>query len=344
MLNIDVGVFAYNEENNIKKIIEAINSQDIFNYKTEISVNVFILANGCTDNTVEIAKSLITNEALVNFELINFDIGGKSRTWNRFVHEFSRTDADHLIFCDSDIWFTNNSIFRRLVEHINNNPMLSAVSSRPIKDLTIAKDNLTLSNKAIAASGDGLNNWKKSICGQLYILKAMVARTIYLPIGLPVEDGYVRAMITTENMTKNEDLSKISGDENIFHLYRSERTIKALINHQTRIVIGSAINYQIFNELRRLNLFHNEMLVYTKSLSENEYWLTKLIQTKLPSRYYGWVPWHFLVKRLKYSFSHSQNILKPKKIFILILGFGFDLIVFVKAQYKMLRGNGVGYW
>ncbi|WP_439503616.1 glycosyltransferase [Methylophaga sp.] len=341
MLNIDIGVFAYNEENNIKQIIESILKQDLFS-SDSYSVKLYILANGCNDNTVKIATSLI-NE-FRSFEIIELPIGGKSRTWNRFVHEISRKSSDQLIFCDSDIFFTKQTILKDLCEKLNNKLSLKAVSSRPVKDLTRMNHKLSFTDRLIASSADGLNNWQTSICGQLYALKTDTARSIYLPIGLPVEDGYVRAMIVTDDMTSSENLSKISGDEDIYHLYKSERTIKNLINHQSRIVIGSAINYIVFEELRQKKFTKKEMIEFTKSISENENWLEELIKLKLPSKKYGWVPWHFLTKRFNYVILSPRRLLKPKKIILLILGVGFDLIVFIKAQYKMARGIGAGHW
>ncbi|WP_417550267.1 glycosyltransferase [Methylophaga sp.] len=341
MLKVDIGIFAHNEEKNIRQIIETVKQQDIF-YSEQYSVKVFILANGCKDNTIKFAQPLVDETS--KFEIVDLPISGKSRTWNRFVHELSSKDADQLIFCDSDIWFTKKNVLRDLSEGLNKNAMLSAMSSRPIKDLVLAQNRQSITDKTIASSGDSFNNWKKSICGQLYALTSSTARSIYLPIGLPVEDGYVRAMILTENMTSSENLSKISGDEDIFHLYQSERTIKNLINHQTRIVIGSAINYIVFEELRQKNFTKKEMIEFTKSISENESWLGKLITLKLPSKKYGWVPWHFLIKRFKYVTSDRRKLLKPKKLILLILGVCFDLIVFIKAQYKMAKGSGAGYW
>lgn len=341
MIEIDIGVFAYNEEHNIKRIIEAIQKQDVFSSEN-YSVKVYILANGCTDNTVQIASRLIEkSQSQQHFEVIDLKVGGKSRTWNRFVHEFSRGSADQLIFCDSDIWFTKNTIFSSLSRELSSNTNLSAMSSRPIKDLTLTKDILSFKDRLIASSGDGLNNWKTSICGQLYILKSFVARHIYLPLGLPVEDGYLRAMLLTNNMTEHESPLKISGNEDIFHIYHSERTIFALINHQTRIVIGSSINFLIFNELRKKNYNFSEMIELSKQNSQNEAWLPELVSSKLPTLKYGWIPWHFLFKRINYA---KINLASPKRLIMLSLGVGFDLVVYILAQYKMSRGKGVGHW
>ena len=76
----------------------------------------------------------------------------------------------------------------------------------------------------IAAGGDGLTDYRKSICGQLFILRADMARRIGLPAGLPVEDGFFRAMIVTDLLSGPERLDVLDGDPGVFHVYESIRT------------------------------------------------------------------------------------------------------------------------
>jgi hypothetical protein len=340
MLKIDIAIFAHNEEQNINKIIEQISFQNILSIN-EYSINVTILANGCTDNTVELAHETILNLGLEHqIEVVDLSKGGKSRTWNYFVHSFARQDSDIFIFCDSDIWFLENDVLKNLCDFLISNELI-AVSSKPVKDISVNNANLSFIEKLIASSGGGLNKWQTSICGQLYALNAEFARTLFLPLGLPVEDGFVRAMVATNNMTSDEDLSKLSGHESIYHLYRSERTLSALIRHQVRIVIGSAINAVIYEELRDIALIEKSEVL--SRVSVDEHWLKNLINSKLPSIKYGWVPWSFLFKRVKFFFTQKTKF-SFKKLLVLLVGFCFDAIVFIFAQLQMARGKGVGYW
>jgi glycosyltransferase involved in cell wall biosynthesis len=340
MLKIDIAIFAHNEEQNIVKIIEQISLQNIL-YINEYSINVTILANGCTDNTVEVAIETVINLGLEQqVSVVDLPKGGKSRTWNYFVHTSARLDADILVFCDSDIWFVENDVLKKLCDYLFSNELI-AVSSKPVKDITLNNENLSFIEKFIASSGGGLNKWQTSICGQLYALKAEFAKSLFLPLGLPVEDGFVRAMVATNNMTSDEDLSKLSGLESIYHVYRSERTIRHLIRHQVRIVIGSAINTVIYDELRNISKFDKKEVL--SRVSVDEHWLKNLVSSKLPSIKYGWVPWSFLFKRVRFFFSQKTKF-SFKKLLVLFAGFCFDAVVFVLAQLQMARGKGVGYW
>lgn len=342
MIQVDIGVFVYNEEKNISRILQEILKQNILDDK-RFSVSIYLLANGCSDNSVPIAIKEIEKFKLDEFiQVVNFEEGGKSRTWNKFVHQISRKDVDYLIFADCDIYFTQTNILKSLCEKLVSNSILQAASSRPVKDLALTEQPLSLIDRIILASSGGLNDWRRSICGQLYITRADVAKNIYMPIGLPVEDGYMRAMIVTDGFKSEADLTKIEGDENIFHIYESERTITALIKHQSRIVIGSAINAIIYKHINSFQTSEKQNIL--NKASQDELWLQNLIRRELPTWPHGWIPFSFLTKRLSRAVEEPTLFNTPKKIVMLLLGLMFDTVVYFLSQYKMIRGSGAGYW
>jgi hypothetical protein len=166
------------------------------------------------------------------------------------------------------------------------------------------------------------------------------ARTFHLPVGLPVEDGFLRAMVLTDTLTAEEDFRRIDGLEEIFHTYPSERRVSDLLRHQTRIVIGSAINSACFEEIRSLPPERRQ-----KAMSQiDDHWLSEVIRKRLPRWTSGYVPFHFAIKRVQHALSRPRDLLNPKRILVLTAGFGFDLIVYLRAQLSMARGIGVGHW
>jgi hypothetical protein len=72
--------------------------------------------------------------------------------------------------------------------------------------------------------------------------------------------------------------------------------------------------------------------------------LVRAIRARLPGWPFGFVPLHFLTKRLQRLWSHPRDFLRPKRVFLAVMGFGFDAIVYVLAQYRMARGTGAGHW
>jgi glycosyltransferase involved in cell wall biosynthesis len=340
---VDIGVFAHNEARCIVKVLEGLLRQET----TDLDLRILVLANGCKDNTAALAQAFVQDQAksekadTARIDVVDLAEGGKSRTWNRFVHDLSRPDADVLIFSDADIELPQADSMVELVKGLQHNPHLHAFNSHPIKDIVYRPDNLSTMDKAIAMGSETLNDWKTAICGSLYAMPAAKARALHLPIGLAVEDGFLRAMILTDGMTEDEDFAKIDGGD-VFHVFASERTVPALIRHQVRIVIGSAVNAAAFTTLHKLPS-HQRHAELAKA-AKDERWLHEVIRAQLPEWPSGWIPLHFLTKRIGFIAQEPKKLLRPKQLFVLLLGFGFDLVVYVLAQIKMARGTGAGHW
>lgn len=341
MTRVDIGVFAHNEAKGIVRMLQGLVAQDY----TGMDARILILANGCKDDTAALARAFADGPdnptRNVKIEVVDLAQGGKSRTWNKYVHELSRSDADVLVFSDADIYLPAPDSILRLVQRLQANPELHAFNSHPVKDIVYNPENLSPMDKVIALGSETLNDWKKAICGSLYAMPAARVRVLHMPIGLAVEDGFIRAMILTDALTMDEDFSRIDGDD-VFHVFASERSILALIKHQTRIVIGSAVNNAIFGAMREAPAEQRHAML-ARAASEED-WLPNVIRSRLPRWPYGWIPTHYLTKRIGFIAQQPRNLVRPKKILTMVLGFGFDLIVYVNAQIKMARGTGAGHW
>lgn len=342
---LDIGIFAYNEQARIKDTINDLAKQNIFG-RDDISPRIHLLANGCTDATVSEAHKAVAElppEVAKAFNLLDLDIKGKSRTWNHFVHSIARDDAEFLLFLDGDIRIPDADHVAKMLELIQSSEHKHVVNSRPLKDISLNTGNLNFFEKTILAFSGSLSNYKTSICGQMYLARRPALSAIYMPAGLPVEDGFLRAMVLTDLLTQPEDLRRIDGDENIAHTYESIRTLGELVDHQTRIVIGSAVNATLFRYLREHCGTVEKAKAELRSSADDAAWLEARLDEALPKAPYGYVPYSFLTKRIKNMFDGEQ---KPslKLLVRATLGFQFDLIVYLVASYKMARGNGAGYW
>jgi hypothetical protein len=170
-------------------------------------------------------------------------------------------------------------------------------------------------------------------------MPAARARRFHLPVGLPVEDGFLRAMVLTDALTGPEDFSRIDGLEGLAHIYESERSIGRLIRHQERIVIGSAINAAAFAALR--DLPPEDRADELATAARDDGWLPSVIAARLQAAPGGYVPLHFLTKRLTRAFTRP---LQARRLAVALPGFAFDLIVYLRAQYRMAKGAGAGFW
>jgi hypothetical protein len=327
MRRVDLGIFAHDEAAGIAAMVAAARSQARACAAQGVDLRVLVLANGCRDETAALAGA-------AGAEVADLPEGGKSRTWNRFVHDLSRPEAEALVFADADIAWTEPDALARLIGGLLARPGLWVLNSQPVKDLALQGASGLVPRLALRAAG-GLDDWKTAICGQLYAMPAARARAFHLPAGLPVEDGFLRAMVLTDTLSRPEDLGRIDGAEGVFHVYGSETTLRGLIRHQERIVIGSAINFCLFAHLRGLDQAARAQAL--RAAAAEEGWLRGVLRQNLPRAPFGYVPFHFLVKRLT----------RPgalRRFGVTFLGFGFDAIVYMGAQIRMARGAGAGFW
>lgn len=94
-----VAVFAHNEEASIIPCLQSLGG---------IALDIFVLANGCTDNTVDIVKAY--SHAHPNVTLIEIAAGDKSNAWNLFVHEYALKHSDVYFFIDGDVRADQNAL------------------------------------------------------------------------------------------------------------------------------------------------------------------------------------------------------------------------------------------
>jgi hypothetical protein len=331
-LRVDIGLFAQNEAAGIADMMAHLAGQDVF--AAGLDVQVHVLCNGCTDDTVPRARVA----APAGFRVHDLPEAGKSRTWNRFVHHVARRDADVLVFCDTGIRWPDAGAVGRLVEGMLARPDLHVLNSQPVKDIAVAGPK-GLAERLIVASAGGLDDWRRAICGQFYAMPGPAARRYILPIGLPVEDGFLHAMVVTDRFTAADDNTLIDGLEGAWHIYPSERTVGGLIRHQTRLVVGSAINAAVFRHLKAEGFERIARELSRAAADEN--WLPSVLRLRLPRLPYAYVPLHFAFKRLGRRMQ-GQGILR--RTGLKMLGLAFDLIVYLNAQVKMARGVGAGHW
>ncbi|WP_322964461.1 glycosyltransferase [Sphingomonas fuzhouensis] len=344
MTTIDIGIFAHNEEAGIGAMLGDLARQTILR-DDRFSVRVFVLANGCRDGTAAAAQGAVAafpDPAMV--AVLDLAEGGKSRTWNRFVHDFARPDADLLAFLDADIGLPQEDVLARLVAFLEAHPGVDATSSQPVKDIDYHPVPLGFVERLISAGGGSMGNLRTSICGQLYVMRGAVARGLRVPIGLPVEDGFIRHALITGRFADPIRYDRIDQPDGVIHLYESERKLGSLIRHQIRIVVGGAINAAVFGYIIPLRAREGEAALAGQldQAARDPQWLPALLRRELPRGRFGWVPWPFLTDRTTFFLRNGPHT--PRKALMAFLGLGFDSIAFVAAQLRLARGKGAGFW
>jgi glycosyltransferase involved in cell wall biosynthesis len=81
-------IFAHNEASNIIRCLESVLSQS-----DEASFPIYVLANGCTDNTAQVVKSMTLEHPSIQLIVINKP--DKANAWNQYTHHIA-PESDYL--------------------------------------------------------------------------------------------------------------------------------------------------------------------------------------------------------------------------------------------------------
>lgn len=131
-VTVSVGIPAYNEEQNISTIIKTILRQKEINFVLE---NIYIVCDGCTDNTVEIVSKLSRNNPKI--KLTNRNIrSGKVGALNK-IYEINK--SDYILTVDADLAFAKDDDIDEMIKVITSDRNLNFVGPRhiPVKPKSI---------------------------------------------------------------------------------------------------------------------------------------------------------------------------------------------------------------
>jgi glycosyltransferase involved in cell wall biosynthesis len=183
-MKYNVVMFAYNEEKNITSSISS-----VFESVDESLNKFYLIANGCTDNTVEVAKA--ARESL-GFERLHIEVvslGDKCNAWNKYMHELADDVHTHF-FVDADVNFSRNC-FPKLNEQLISTPDHTVA----IAGLPLTGRNLTFYRELVLE--------RSCFFGNLYGVKNSFVKRIReanfrLPIGLNWIDSFLTKAVNTD--------------------------------------------------------------------------------------------------------------------------------------------------
>jgi poly-beta-1,6-N-acetyl-D-glucosamine synthase len=95
MIRCTVGVMAYNEENNIVQVLQALLNQRLCDNHI---VEIIVIASGCTDRTVELAQAVACQHPIVKVE-VQARRAGKAAAINRLI---SLAQAEVIVLVGAD--------------------------------------------------------------------------------------------------------------------------------------------------------------------------------------------------------------------------------------------------
>ncbi|NRA72386.1 MAG: glycosyltransferase [Gammaproteobacteria bacterium] len=167
-------IFAYNEKVNIISCIKSV--------QRECDDNIYVLINGCSDNTQQIVEDYAREYN--NVKPVVIAVGDKSNAWNVFVHELA-IKAQMYYFLDGDCCVIEGFIDKMEKQGVSDS--FNAISATPIATTPSRKKTITamLEEHGLAGNFYALSS---------FFIERIREKNIKLPIGIIGEDGLVGAL------------------------------------------------------------------------------------------------------------------------------------------------------
>ena len=214
-------------------------------------IDVSCVANGCTDNTASIAgvdlASRRNSHPNKTFTVHELEMPGKSNAWNYYVHQVSASDTDFYVFMDADVIFPKTDALTKLLNTLIDAPEAFVSVGLPLKDIS-RKSRQSLFDKSSLAISELTRKGTPAISGLLYCARGSHLQKIWMPRGLPVEDGFLAAMTFTNGFTEPDVRGRIVRADVPF-FFEAHKKLFRLLRHQKRIIVGTAINAIIYRYL-----------------------------------------------------------------------------------------------
>ena len=175
-------VLAHNEERHIAACLDSLIAGE-----PRGRLEVFVMANGCTDRTEQIVREYAERNPAVH--LISIRLPDKCNAWNVFIHEVAResaADRPTYFFVDGDATVVPGSL-TLLAEGLMRSPHAHAASAPPACGRNVERDRRDLVEGRL-------------LVANLYALRGTFVKRLQecgarLPLGLEGDDGLLGALI-----------------------------------------------------------------------------------------------------------------------------------------------------
>lgn len=188
-LHLTVGIPAYNEENNIARILREIPLQNSTNY---ILKKIIVYSDGSTDSTNKIVNRLANKNKLIKL-VISRPQKGKIHGLNYIFEHMDK--QDQLILIDADMHLGSNNIFQNMITMLDQDQNAQVISAH---QTPIRPDNFFgRIIYAMFTMWDYVRwsipnyNHVQNLYGAATLIRGSLARTMHIPEGSGDERVYI---------------------------------------------------------------------------------------------------------------------------------------------------------
>jgi Glycosyl transferase family 2 len=353
-VHVSIGILAWNEEDAIGAALESLFGQTLFAelHARGLRCEIVCVTNGCSDATPAIVARAFGEQARRHphrdaLSLRPFDIEerGKTHAWNLFVHTHSAREAPFLVLMDGDIILHGAETLWNMVSALAADPAAHVSTDTPRKDISFKPKRSILERISLATSTMS-QAAEAQLTGQLYCIRAEVARNIYLPADLAAcEDGFIKAMVCTDCLTRPAAPGRIVRARDASHIFEAYTSLGDVLRNQKRQMIGQTVLHVLDEYLRSRPLAERQALGATlKDLERRDpLWLKRRIGDHLRgTRRF----WRLFPGILGFRFQRLTRLTGVKKVVYApaaLVGFSVTLVSCAMA-YRFLKQGYTNYW
>ncbi len=297
---VSIGIIAWNEEKALVPMLESLFTQSLFAElgRRNLRCEIVCVANGCTDRTREVASEFFSEQKQTHpysdcFSCRSVEIAerGKINAWNSFVHSLSAREARFLFLADADIVIHQSETLWNMVRLLERNREAHVVVDRASKDIEFksrksVRQSLSLAMSALTRGAPA------QLCGQLYGIRAEVARNIYLPRDLAAcDDGLIKTLVCTDLLAHPVWPVRIQTARNAGHTFEAYLSLRGVLKNQKRQVIGQTMVHLLVDDyLPKLSCIERQRLAETLREKERAEprWLKRLVTEHVQNVKFFW--------------------------------------------------------
>ena len=345
---VTIGMLAHDASETIKKTLESLLEQSLVQ-ESDLQVEIVIVPNGCTDATEQIAKVVLEAAggwlpSNVSWRVCSLNEPGKCNAWNELVHRIADERSEFIIFMDSDIVFLEEETLANLVKALRQDQAAVVSVDTPVKDIATKKKRRWIEWFSLRVSDVAATTERPAICGQLYCARASVVKEIWLPQGLPVEDGFLRAFVQTHGFTCPDRYERIIRAPNASHEFEAHVHTGHLIAHEEWLVAASTINTFIYTYLwDRCSKGGAAGQIIRDRNFEDPFWLDSLVTENIKNKGFWIVPLEFVIRRFL-QLKNKPLMGRITRFPIALVAFLFDCLICARVNRILKRDGCVKYW
>lgn len=189
MKKISIGILGYNEEYGIAHLLDSLQRQTLLN--REYDLEIIVISNGSQDQMAAVARTKLATFATINSDVVELPVADKCAAWNHLIHQAAGV-ADYYILLDADVILVQPNGLEELMQGLIDHPECRICGG-----------------KVLNKRGEIAN--RHFVDGKCYAIRGEVARHIYIPNGVVLDDAYVAATALTNWYETTPEVGEAKG-------------------------------------------------------------------------------------------------------------------------------------